>query len=183
MSVRFRTGRLVGAALAVTAAAVLMGCSGSSTATATPTATVALKAAATSTPAAAATVAATSTPAATAAATGTAAAAATIKVAQVSGANALVEAKGLTLYLFKNDTAGSGKSACAGGCATTWPPLTATGTPTKAAGISGDLGTITRDDGTTQVTYKGQPLYRFAADTAAGDAKGAAINNWSVAIP
>ncbi len=174
MFAHFRSGRLVLGALGVVAAGVLMGCSQASTTPATPAATAAPKVAATSTPAAAATAAA---------ATGTAAAATTIKVAQVSGASTLVEAKGLTLYTFKNDTAASGKSTCTGGCATNWPPLTVSGAATKASGISGDLATITRDDGTKQVTYKGMPLYRFASDTAAGDAKGAAIANWAVAIP
>ena len=29
----------------------------------------------------------------------------------------------MTLYVFDKDAAGSGKSACNGGCATNWPPL------------------------------------------------------------
>ena len=179
MFAHFHSRRLALGALAVVAAGVLMGCSQASTTPATPAATAAPKVAATSTPAAAATAAATTAPAAT----GTAAAATTIKVAQVSGAGTLVEAKGLTLYTFKNDTAGSGKSACSGSCVNSWPPLTVTGTPTKGTGISGDLATITREDGSIQVTYKGLPLYRFTSDAAPGDAKGAAIANWAVAIP
>jgi predicted lipoprotein with Yx(FWY)xxD motif len=41
--------------------------------------------------------------------------------------------------------------------------------PTGAA----QLGTITRpDNGTTQVTWHGSPLYTFSGDKAAGDASG-----------
>ena len=159
---------------AVASAAALIACSGS---TAEPTPAATAKAVVTSSPAAAAT--------ATATATGTAAAAAgpvVVNVAQVAGAATLVEGKGLTLYTFKNDTT-AGKSACNGACATNWPPLVVGGTPTKGTGVTGELGTITRDDGSKQVTYKGAPLYRFASDAAAGDAKGAAIANWAVALP
>jgi predicted lipoprotein with Yx(FWY)xxD motif len=168
MAVHRRWVQVVGTTLTALIAVTLLGCSSSGDRYASTTS-------ATASAIATATTASTS---AAGAATETSAVATTLKV---GAANALVESKGLTLYVFKNDSAG--KSACTGGCATTWPPLTVTGTPSKASGISGDLGTITRDDGTTQVTYKGQPLYRFAADTAAGDAKGAAIANWSVATP
>ena len=45
------------------------------------------------------------------------------KVANTSKGQALVDAKGMTLYVFDRDTAG--KSACNGQCAANWPPLTA----------------------------------------------------------
>jgi hypothetical protein len=35
-----------------------------------------------------------------------------------------------------------------------------------------DLGTITRSDGTKQVTYDGHPLYYFSGDSAAGQVNG-----------
>ena len=39
------------------------------------------------------------------------------------------------------------------------------------------LGTTTRDDGTTQVTYDGHPLYLYSGDTAAGDANGEGVGD------
>jgi len=166
---------------------LLAACTGSEPAAPSPT-TAAPKAAAT-TPAPAATTpapAATTPAAAKAAATGAtgAAAATTVKVAKVDGKDVLVDARGMTLYTFKNDVAGNGKSVCNGGCATNWPPLAApAAAPTKGAGVAGDLTVVTRDDGSKQIAYKGLPLYFFQADTAAGDFKGAAIANWALALP
>jgi predicted lipoprotein with Yx(FWY)xxD motif len=83
----------------------------------------------------------------------------------------LVDGQGRTLYLFEKDK--RGKSACASTCATYWPPLLAHGKPTAGEGLKGTLlGTTHRSDGTTQVTYRGHPLYRFAQDTRAGQTKG-----------
>ncbi|MGH2633753.1 MAG: hypothetical protein ACRDG3_10125 [Tepidiformaceae bacterium] len=94
-------------------------------------------------------------------------------------------ANGRTLYTFGADTAGSGTSACSGACATNWPPLLSTSVPAAPSGLTGQLGLITRTDGTKQVTVGGKPLYLFKADIAAGDAKGQGINAfggvWSVA--
>jgi predicted lipoprotein with Yx(FWY)xxD motif len=109
----------------------------------------------------------------------------TVGVKSIGGANLLVDgASGMTLYVFANDAANSGKSACNGGCATTWPPLTvASGTtPSAGAGASGKLGTIARDDGTTQVTYNGVPLYHYSGDSAPGDTNGN-YPGWSPAKP
>jgi predicted lipoprotein with Yx(FWY)xxD motif len=79
--------------------------------------------------------------------------------------------KKLTVYLFQADSSGS--SACSGACAKAWPPVLSTGSPVAASGaLAGDLGTIKRPDGTTQVTYAGHPLYYFAGDTSEGDAFG-----------
>ncbi len=178
---RLRTNplALLTSALAV-GTLVLAACSGSTPSAATPTA-AAPKAAAT-TPAPAAT-----TPAATPAASkesATPTAATTVKVAKVDGKDVLVDTRGMTLYLFKNDVAGNGKSVCNGTCATNWPPLKAPdAVPTKGAGVAGDLSVVTRDDGTKQIAYKGLPLYFFQADQAVGDAKGAAIANWALALP
>jgi predicted lipoprotein with Yx(FWY)xxD motif len=113
-----------------------------------------------------------------------------VKVAQatINGASAsfLTGEDGKTLYIFKKDTANSGKSACgAGTCSDNWPAFTVEDASQLKAdsGVSGKLDVITRDDGTKQVTYNGQPLYYFAGDSAAGATNGAAIPNWAVANP
>ena len=79
----------------------------------------------------------------------------------------------MTVYVFTKDVKDSGKSACTGDCLKTWPALTvpAGATPTAGTGVTGKLGTITRDDGTLQVTYNGLPLYFFKNDKAPGDAE------------
>jgi len=89
---------------------------------------------------------------------------------------------GMTLYVFKADTAD--KSNCTGTCATNWPALTAAAgsTITPPAGATGTFTLITRADGTMQVAYDHQPLYYFANDAKAGDTNGQGIaGKWSVA--
>jgi predicted lipoprotein with Yx(FWY)xxD motif len=92
---------------------------------------------------------------------------------------------GMTLYIFTDDVKDSGKSACTGQCLTTWPALTVAAgeTPTGGTAVTGKFGTIVReDDGTTQVTYNGLPLYFFANDKAPGDANGI-YEKWEVVKP
>jgi predicted lipoprotein with Yx(FWY)xxD motif len=77
--------------------------------------------------------------------------------------------KKLTVYLFEKDKGST--SACSGGCASAWPPVVGTAM-TAGKAMAADLGTITRSDGTTQVTYKGHPLYFFHKDKDDEDAYG-----------
>jgi predicted lipoprotein with Yx(FWY)xxD motif len=90
----------------------------------------------------------------------------------------LTDANGMTLYTFDKDTAGATTSACTGGCATAWPPLTASGTPTAGPGVTGKLATISGG----QVTWNGHPLYRWMGDHATGDATGDGIAGFHAAI-
>ena len=93
---------------------------------------------------------------------------------------ALTTPAGMTLYTFDNDAAGSGKSACNGQCATTWPPLQAE----DGDKDSGDYSVITRDDGKKQWAYKGKPLYQWVNDKKPGDKTGDGVKNvWHIAKP
>lgn len=84
----------------------------------------------------------------------------------------LVGEDGKTLYLFTPDTTSA--SNCNGDCAATWPPFTLEDGETVKGGdgVTGTFATITRQDGSKQVTYAGHPLYYYGADTAAGDTMG-----------
>jgi predicted lipoprotein with Yx(FWY)xxD motif len=93
---------------------------------------------------------------------------AALKTGKVGSVTVLTTAKGLTVYTFAADTT-PGKSSCYGSCAAYWPPVT--GTP-SAAGITGTFGTITRTDGTKQVTWNGHPLYTYVGDHGPGTASG-----------
>jgi predicted lipoprotein with Yx(FWY)xxD motif len=128
----------------------------------------------------------------TAAATGTStapAAGAGVTVSAKSSKNGTILAAGpkrLTVYLFEADHGSS--SSCSGACAHVWPPVTTTGAPSAhGPAITGDLGTITRSDGTMQVTYKGHPLYYYVRDGDSGDAYGQGIASfgasWYVLSP
>jgi predicted lipoprotein with Yx(FWY)xxD motif len=91
---------------------------------------------------------------------------------------ALVDAKGMTVYVFDRDT--TGKSNCNGQCATTWPPLT----PAADAKPSGHWTIVTRSDGSKQWAYDGKPVYTYSKDTKPGDANGEGVNNvWHIATP
>lgn len=89
----------------------------------------------------------------------------------------LVNAKGITLYTFDMDKAGSGKSVCNGPCAVNWPPMLAQSTD-KAVG---DFLVITRDDGQKQWAYNGKPLYTWPEDQEPGDKFGDGYRNvWHI---
>ena len=106
------------------------------------------------------------TPAAPAA-TGTA-----LKTATVGGTTVLTNSRGFTVYSFAPDTPTASK--CYGSCAVYWPPVT--GTTAAGQGLPGKVGTITRTDGSHQLTYNGHPLYSYIGDTAPGQARGNNLN-------
>ncbi len=93
----------------------------------------------------------------------------------------LTDSEGMTLYRFTQDEPGS--TACVDQCAENWPPLTAEGDPMAGEGMTGELGTLERPDGTMQVTYNDMPLYYFVQDEAAGDVAGQDVNGVWYAVP
>jgi len=95
-----------------------------------------------------------------------------LKVTHIGGQTVLTDAKGLTLYWFAPDT--PGKSACYGDCASYWPPVL--GNPSAGPGVTGRLGTITRNGGGLQATYDGHPLYTYVGDSAPGQDSGNNLN-------
>jgi predicted lipoprotein with Yx(FWY)xxD motif len=101
-----------------------------------------------------------------------------VKLTSSSYGRFLVDSHGHTLYLFAKDE--GGESYCNGACAAVWPPLETRSMPHAAAGVNGGaLGTIKRDDGDTQVTYRGHPLYYYAADAStAGKTKGEDVDQF-----
>jgi len=104
------------------------------------------------------------------------AASATLALADSSLGRVLVDSQGMSLYLFAPDD--QGDSTCYDACADNWPPLAAEGDVTVGEGLDdGLVGTVTRTDSTTQVTYGGWPLYYFARDSAPGDINGQGVND------
>lgn len=92
----------------------------------------------------------------------------------------LADEKGMTLYYFTKDTADN--SVCTGGCKDTWPPFYVETVKSDTALHASDFSTIVRPDGAKQTTYKGWPLYYFASDATAADAKGENVGKiWFVA--
>jgi predicted lipoprotein with Yx(FWY)xxD motif len=94
----------------------------------------------------------------------------------------LVDARGMTLYLFTNDQ--PSVSNCYDACATAWPPLLTDSDPTGPDAVTAGLGTAQRTDGGTQVTYNGMPLYYWAKDQKPGDTTGQNVGGvWFVVNP
>jgi predicted lipoprotein with Yx(FWY)xxD motif len=84
----------------------------------------------------------------------------------------VADSKNRTVYLYTKDTQNSGTSTCTGTCASNWPPVPASGAATVKGIDKSLVGSITRADGTKQLTLAGWPLYEFAGDTGPGVVNG-----------
>ncbi|CAM3516670.1 hypothetical protein NOGI109294_00635 [Nocardiopsis gilva] len=112
-------------------------------------------------------------------------AAATLQVAaDTSVGEVVTDADGYTLYMFTQDSTEPPTSNCDADCAKQWPPALTEGEPT-AEGVESELiGTIEREDGGTQLTLAGWPIYRYAGDVSPGDVNGQGMGGtWYAVTP
>ena len=107
---------------------------------------------------------------------------ATVAIVDSSLGKILAGADGRTVYVFMRDAEAEGESTCYDECQQRWPPVTITGAPEAGADVNAELlSTTTRQDGSTQVTYKGRPLYYFSGDESPGETKGQGVGGlWFV---
>lgn len=98
----------------------------------------------------------------------------------------LADGAGRTLYAFASDTLGTPitppESACVAECAEQHPPFS----PRYVGAVSTleprDFSQFVRDDGTTQVAYKGAPLYYSALDERPGALNGAEDEGFTIVL-
>jgi predicted lipoprotein with Yx(FWY)xxD motif len=113
----------------------------------------------------------------------TAPAAAALTTASSPLGEIIADEAGYTVYTFTKDSPNSGVSNCYDDCAMTWPAVSASST-SAVDGVTGEVGSITRTDGTTQLTVNGWPIYRFAKDAAPGQVNGQGVKDaWYVLLP
>lgn len=90
----------------------------------------------------------------------------------------LVNQDQMTLYTFDKDS--EGMSNCYDDCAAKWPPVLSDAEMALPDGYS----LVMRKDGTSQVAYKGMPLYGWFKDAKPGDMTGDGVKGvWHVARP
>jgi predicted lipoprotein with Yx(FWY)xxD motif len=106
----------------------------------------------------------------------------TVDVADSDHGEILVDAEGVTLYAFTNDT--DGEPTCYDQCEQNWPPLTVENEDEIEVGEGlddSDFTTVERTDGSMQVKIGDWPLYYFANDEAPGDTNGQGVGGvWFV---
>ncbi|WP_207453976.1 COG4315 family predicted lipoprotein [Herbiconiux sp. SYSU D00978] len=117
-------------------------------------------------------------------ASSTASGEAVLSVASTDLGDIVVDADGMTVYMFDNDTQGSDTSSCTGQCLVQWPPVIVDSEQPTAMDVTGELGTIETPEGELQLTLDGWPLYLWQGDSAAGDTTGQGVGGvWWVLDP
>lgn len=95
----------------------------------------------------------------------------------------VITADGMTVYVYTKDR--PQKTVCYEICAMNWPPLLVTRTPTLGGSFPGRFGSVTRREGTKQLTYRDLPLYLYIEDPPGTDqANGQDVDReWFVVRP
>jgi predicted lipoprotein with Yx(FWY)xxD motif len=165
-------------------AAVLAGCggggSGTSSSPAGPTAGGSMGASASASPASPS---AATSGGSSASASSVPAAAPVLKTASSTAGQIVVDARGISVYVFAKDVKGSA-STCTGTCASNWPPVTTASDSPAVEGVTGTVGSVPTPGGRKQLTLNGLPLYFFAKDKAPGDTLGEGVGGvWYLVSP
>jgi predicted lipoprotein with Yx(FWY)xxD motif len=107
-----------------------------------------------------------------------------VAVGHTNLGDVVVDAKGMTVYVFDKDVAGSGSSACTGDCAKLWSAVPAASDQPAAVGITAPIGVISGPGGGKQITVGGLPVYTYTGDKAPGDTNGQLFKNlWHALSP
>ena len=107
-----------------------------------------------------------------------------LKTASSSAGERVVAANGKSVYVFTKDVKDSGKSACTGGCAASWPAVTTTSATPAVDGVTGTIGTIPTADGKMQITINGMPIYFYSKDQDSSDTYGQGVGGvWFLVSP
>jgi predicted lipoprotein with Yx(FWY)xxD motif len=106
-----------------------------------------------------------------------------IKIQEKAGLGKyLTDTESKTLYWFKKDF--PGKSTCTGPCLEKWPIYYREKVAAPQGIKEAEFGTITREDGKKQTTFRGYPLYYWTNDKKAGETTGQGVNNiWFIINP
>jgi predicted lipoprotein with Yx(FWY)xxD motif len=102
----------------------------------------------------------------------------TVSVEAIDGVgDVLVDSEGAALYTA--DQEADGRVLCTRSCEDIWIPLTlpGSGEPSGPDEISDELGVAERPGGERQLTFAGQPLYRFADDPTPGEVTGDGLSD------
>lgn len=104
----------------------------------------------------------------------------------LGGMRYLGDERGRTLYVFEEDEAGSSAnppvSHCTDGCLDDFAIFTRAAVLPVSSLEPADLTVFFREDGRSQIAYRGQPLYVSAADTKSGEMNGLETDGWSLIV-
>jgi predicted lipoprotein with Yx(FWY)xxD motif len=103
-----------------------------------------------------------------------------LQTATINGQQDFITSSQLAVYTFSSDTPNQSNCTAANACLTVWPIVA----PPAGVTLSPPWGSFVRsDNGQTQLTYNGSPLYTFASDTAQKNATGDTVQNFHLLHP